>query len=92
MTRLNAPTASTSFLFTQAKEKASKANAKQAGVGVGFPCQVSVFAGVQFSPDFMRAFNDRIKHEYEKIAGCEKSHSQSYPHTHQINKNNCRLG
>ena len=61
------------------------------GVCELLPCQVSVFASVQFSRDFIRAFNDRIKHEYEKIESYEKSHCQSFPHPHQINKHDSPL-
>ena len=58
------------LLFTHAKQKASKAGAKHAGLGVEAcerseqeaPTQSSLpfSVGVQFSSDSIRAFNDRI--------------------------------
>ena len=52
-----------SLSLTHAKEKASEASAKHAGVRVPPPTQLNLpfCAGVQFSRDYIRVFNDRIK-------------------------------
>ena len=73
------------YFSTYAKEKASKASAsaKHKAVGAGrqakrakrakrpTPSSLPFCAGVQFSRDSIRAFNDRKI--YEKMEGCEQS-------------------
>ena len=58
------------YYSTHAKLKASEAIASGAT-----PTQssISFCAGVQFPHDSIRAFNERIKTDYEKIEGCEQS-------------------
>jgi len=61
----------TASLFTLSKEKASEGSKMHAGLGGmwGTQSSLSFCAGVQFSHESLRAFNDRIK--IEKIEGCE---------------------
>ena len=79
----------TACLFTDAKEKASEANEQHAGVWGGFSvsthtCLSLPFcAGVQFSHDSIRAFNDRVKTREKQRAlnsVCHKRATSRFAH------------